>query len=356
MPIVNGAYVSPSWVNDTSPYINETEMNAISDTLQTVPIANGGTGATSAAAALESLGAEPKANVTSKGSVNTPVYFNENGIAVAISSPIPITLGGTGATTVAAARNALGLGSTTGALPVANGGTGATTASAALTNLGAEPKASVTSKGAVNTPVYFDANGVATPISDPLPVSLGGTGATTLSAFLSSAKAVAYPSNAEGANVGGEAQPVYVANGVATALTSTVGSAKRPVYLNAGTLTAMSEALGVEYGGTGYTAVIHHLYTGASGKISADYWQWGKLVVVHIQGFELTGTSATTASNIIPVEGRPTAVGQVGCMTCGTDVGAYARCVIQNNGNVTITPNMTAARNYNVTMAWLVES
>lgn len=351
MPIVNGAYVSPNWVNDTSPYINETEMNAISDTLQTVPVANGGTGATSAAAALESLGAEPKANVTSKGSVNTPVYFNENGIAVAISSPIPIALGGTGATTVAAARNALGLGSTTGALPVANGGTGATTASAALTNLGAEPKANVTSKGAVNTPVYFDANGVATPISDPLPVSLGGTGASSLAAFLTNARAVSY----NDADVGDASSPVYIANGVATKLSSTVGSASKPVYLNAGTLTAMTGALAIENGGTGATNVIHTLLTGASGKIVVDYWQWGKMICVHVQGINLAGISTTTASNIIPVAGRPEAVGQVGCMTCGTDIGAYARCVVKNNGDVTITPNMYDAKNYNVTMAWIVE-
>lgn len=49
---------------------------------------------------------------------------------------LPVANGGTGATTVAAARNALGLGNTSGAVPVANGGTGATTAAAARTNLG----------------------------------------------------------------------------------------------------------------------------------------------------------------------------------------------------------------------------
>lgn len=42
------------------------------------------------------------------------------------SGALPIANGGTGQTTAAAARNALGLGNTTGALPVANGGTGKT--------------------------------------------------------------------------------------------------------------------------------------------------------------------------------------------------------------------------------------
>lgn len=49
---------------------------------------------------------------------------------------LPIEHGGTGATTVASARNALGLGNTNDAVPIANGGTGATTASQARTNLG----------------------------------------------------------------------------------------------------------------------------------------------------------------------------------------------------------------------------
>lgn len=49
---------------------------------------------------------------------------------------LPISGGGTGQTTVAGVRNALGLGNTNGALPIANGGTGATTAAQARTNLG----------------------------------------------------------------------------------------------------------------------------------------------------------------------------------------------------------------------------
>lgn len=51
------------------------------------------------------------------------------------SSALPVANGGTGATTAAGARNALGLGNTVDALPVANGGTGATSASGACQNL-----------------------------------------------------------------------------------------------------------------------------------------------------------------------------------------------------------------------------
>lgn len=73
------------------------------------------------------------------------------------SNPLPIANGGTGATTVAGARNALGLGNTTGALPIANGGTDASTAEQARTNLGIKDIATY----------------------DVLPIANGGTGATT---------------------------------------------------------------------------------------------------------------------------------------------------------------------------------
>lgn len=49
---------------------------------------------------------------------------------------LPIAGGGTGQTTVAGVRYALGLGNTDGALPIANGGTGADNAEAARKNLG----------------------------------------------------------------------------------------------------------------------------------------------------------------------------------------------------------------------------
>lgn len=77
------------------------------------PIEKGGTGQTTIAAARNAFG-----------------LGNTEGA-------VPIANGGTGQTTVAAARNALGLGDTSGAVPVANGGTGATTAADARTNLGA---------------------------------------------------------------------------------------------------------------------------------------------------------------------------------------------------------------------------
>jgi hypothetical protein len=52
------------------------------------------------------------------------------------NSVVPIENGGIGANTVAAARNNLGLGNTSGALPIANGGTGAADSLTACNNLG----------------------------------------------------------------------------------------------------------------------------------------------------------------------------------------------------------------------------
>ena len=68
---------------------------------------------------------------------------------------VPISSGGTGGTTVAQARNNLGLGNTAGALPIANGGTGCTTLEEAKR-------------------VFSVAND-----SGVVPVSHGGTGAST---------------------------------------------------------------------------------------------------------------------------------------------------------------------------------
>ncbi|QDH92397.1 hypothetical protein SEA_CELAENA_18 [Microbacterium phage Celaena] len=63
---------------------------------------------------------------TLDGTVWEPVGYVDLSSAQ-VTGTLPVGNGGTGQTTLAAARNAMGLGNTTGALPVANGGTGATT-------------------------------------------------------------------------------------------------------------------------------------------------------------------------------------------------------------------------------------
>lgn len=71
---------------------------------------------------------------------NESFFVNQNGTIKQINKSnivFGISNGGTGATTVAGARNVLGLGNTDGALPIANGGTGATSAEGIRANIGA---------------------------------------------------------------------------------------------------------------------------------------------------------------------------------------------------------------------------
>jgi uncharacterized protein (TIGR02145 family) len=216
--------------------------NLVSSVTGTLPVTNGGTGATTAAASLTNLGAAPIASPTFTGSVTAPIYastpqsltdasiiswdpslglnasvtlggnrllnfttmpaagsygtlvVNQDGTGnrtITLPSINGVTnniLGSTSTSTVAlsTAANAkdilnfyfdgstcywnIGQGygtaatpvssttnlvsSVTGTLPVTNGGTGATTAAASLTNLGAAPIASPTFTGSVTAPIY----------------------------------------------------------------------------------------------------------------------------------------------------------------------------------------------------------
>lgn len=118
---------------------------------------------------------------------------------------VPVSQGGTGVTTAAAERNRLGLGNTTGPVPIANGGTGKTTAKAAQNALLADINTAsndasdetifvgyYSSPSDVNGAIYKRAastvwNWIASKIrsvfgfssSNVLPVANGGTGSNT---------------------------------------------------------------------------------------------------------------------------------------------------------------------------------
>ena len=133
----------------------------------TVAIADGGTGATTASAARTALGVSPTAgssSLTTLGTISTGVW---EGTDVAIAH------GGTGASTAGAALTALGASPTAGSssittlgtiatgtweatdVAVAHGGTGASTASAARTNLGITD----TTPGGSNTEIQYNNSG-----------------------------------------------------------------------------------------------------------------------------------------------------------------------------------------------------
>ena len=153
MPIQNGKYVNPNWVNDTAPAMNATEMNAISDTLEKVPPENGGTGQTSLSATRNAMGLGTNA--------------------------VPITSGGTGATSAQDARTNLGFNGTGGIVPVTLGGTGKTAfaSNGVLLGWADQPLKVVPS---VRGAFYSTGNG-AQPQFNTLPVAMGGTGVESLS-------------------------------------------------------------------------------------------------------------------------------------------------------------------------------
>lgn len=108
------------------------------DVTGTLPLANGGLGATTASGGRDTL---------ELGALATK---DQAALASDVSGTLPIANGGTGATSQSGARTGLGLGAlaikdqaslaadVSGILPITSGGTGATTASAALAALGGQ--------------------------------------------------------------------------------------------------------------------------------------------------------------------------------------------------------------------------
>lgn len=124
------------------------------------------------------VGSTDKANIAMDGNeimarnngAASILYLNADGGDVRVNGKsvykaddtIPIKDGGTGQTTAALARNALGLGNTTGALPIANGGTGSTSISAARTALNIRTYSGTVSLAANSYYVDVTCSGVTT--------------------------------------------------------------------------------------------------------------------------------------------------------------------------------------------------
>lgn len=109
--VVSDKMASDVLDNGDMPALVALMKSALTPAASTIPISGGGTGATTAATARSNLGL---------GSVAT-------------ESTVPVSKGGTGATSATDARNNLGLGAlaTQSTAAIANGGTGAATAAAA---------------------------------------------------------------------------------------------------------------------------------------------------------------------------------------------------------------------------------
>lgn len=126
--------------------IDDVVQPSASGLVGTVPVSSGGTGGTTVAQARNNLGLGNTAGA------------------------LPIANGGTGCTTLEEAKRVFSVANDSGVVPVANGGTGASTAANARTNLGITPA----NIGASATSHKHDAADV---ISGSLPIVHGGTGA-----------------------------------------------------------------------------------------------------------------------------------------------------------------------------------
>jgi len=174
----------------------------------TVPVSSGGTGATTVHGARSALGVDAAGtdNSTNVTLSNTD-YLNISGQQITAGT-VPVSSGGTGATTSSAARTALGVDAagtdnstdvtlantnylsisgqdiTGGTIPVSSGGTGAVTAYAARSNLnvdvaGTDNSTDVTLASVSDNYLSISDQDIT---AGTVPVSLGGTGATTSSA------------------------------------------------------------------------------------------------------------------------------------------------------------------------------
>jgi hypothetical protein len=184
--------LAPSQTGNSGKYLKTDGTNSSWDTLDistgditgTLPITNGGTGATTASGARTNLGL---GTIATQDSSNVSI----TGGSITGITDLAVADGGTGASTASGARTNLGLGtistqdasavaitggSITGItdLAIADGGTGASTSSGARTNLGLGTIATQDSSNVSIT------GGSITGITD-LAIADGGTGASTAS-------------------------------------------------------------------------------------------------------------------------------------------------------------------------------
>lgn len=99
------AYVNPGWINGAAPAISADNLNNISNTLESVPVANGGTGRATltSGALITGNGTSAVGQLTGTGAV----YAESTGDPQ--FGTLPVSCGGTGVTTLAQLKEDMGL-------------------------------------------------------------------------------------------------------------------------------------------------------------------------------------------------------------------------------------------------------
>ena len=198
----NGADVVMSAIQAADvPTLNQNTTGTAANVTGTIAIANGGTGQTTQQAALNALSGTQTANRVLRSN-GTNVSLSQVALATDVTGTLPVTNGGTGATTALNARTNLGA-TTLGAnlftvtdpsavtFPRFNADNTVSSLSAAdfRTAIGAGSGGGTVSSVAVSAPAFLSVSG--SPITTSgtialsysgtaLPVANGGTGATTL--------------------------------------------------------------------------------------------------------------------------------------------------------------------------------